>query len=140
MVGAQIMCLVLGFMMKFKWQFAKELKKMSVISLEEARKKRAKTLASGAELTPTLVSDAAGQQPTDNDRQAMEILGKAHFEGFTTKSDIAREHADVVAMLACCGLITTGVANDWTNFWKITPPGLQFLCDVLQEIDDDKEE
>lgn len=84
------------------------------------------------------MSEKAGQQPTDNDKMALEILGHSHFSGFTTKSDLAREHADIVAMLACSGLISTSAGGgDWTNFWKITPPGLDFLMQVLEELDNE---
>jgi hypothetical protein len=113
---------------------------MSVIDLEEQRKKLAKSSASNAELTPNMVEELAGQQPTDNDAEAVEVLAKSHFEGFTTRSNFARKHADVVAMLGCCGLITTSVAgNQWTNLWKVTPEGLQFLRDIMEEIYEQEE-
>ena len=78
------------------------------------------------------MSEAIGQQPTDNDAAALEVLAEAHFKGFTTKSNYARKHADVIAMLACCNLISTHIqAEQWSNFWKITPYGLEFLYDIL---------
>lgn len=106
---------------------------MSVISFEEAQKRQAKASTSDAELTPNTVSEAVGQQPTEADAVALETLAKAHFEGFTTKSDFARENADAVAMLACCGLISTHMQDEtWTNLWKITGDGLTFLEDVMR--------
>lgn len=79
------------------------------------------------------MSELIGQQPTEEDAVAVEALAKAHFEGFTTKSDFAREQADAVAMLACCGLITTHMQDDtWTNLWKITSEGLLFLEEILR--------
>lgn len=78
------------------------------------------------------MSEAIGQQPTDNDAEALEVLAEAHFKGFTTKSNYARKHADVIAMLACCNLISTHIQNEqWSNFWKITPYGLEFLYEIL---------
>lgn len=106
---------------------------MSVISFEEARKKQEQASTSDVELTQSTVSEAIGQQPTEEDAIALKTLAKAHFEGFTTKSDYAREHADIVAMLACCNLITTHVQdNEWSSLWKITAPGLTFLEELLR--------
>lgn len=106
---------------------------MSVISFEEAQKKQAELLTSNAELTPSSVSEAIGQQPTEADAAAFEVLAKSHFEGFTTRSNFARKHADAVAMLACCNLISTHVQNDqWSNLWKITSDGLVFLEDMVR--------
>jgi len=106
---------------------------MSVISFEEAQKKQAKASTSSAELTQNSVSELIGQQPTDEDAVAVEALAKAHFEGFTTKSDFARDNADAVAMLACCGLISTHLQDDtWSNMWKITADGLVFLEEILR--------
>ena len=84
------------------------------------------------------MSEAVGQQPTDDDAVALETLAKAHFEGFTTKSDFARDNADAVAMLACCGLISTHLQDDtWSNLWKITSEGLTFLEEILRGDDEE---
>ena len=48
-------------------------------------------------------------------------------QGFTTKSDLAREHADEVALAASKGWISTEVYDndDWySNVWLITAKGL----------------
>lgn len=106
---------------------------MSVISFEEAQKKLEKVSNSDAELTPNTMSEFLGQLPTDTEEDrdgvlAYEVLAKSHFEGFTTKCDYARDNADVVAMLACAGFITTNIQGDqWSNLWKITVDGLAFL-------------
>lgn len=106
---------------------------MSVISFEEAQKKLEKASDSDAELTQNSMSEFLGQLPTDTEEDrdgvlAYKVLAKSHFEGFTTKCDYARDHADVVAMLACVGFISTQIAGDqWSNLWKITAEGLAFL-------------
>jgi len=47
---------------------------------------------------------------------------------FRTKSDFARDHADLIAMAASDGLITTRVATGlYGRQWKITIAGLQRL-------------
>jgi len=101
---------------------------MSVISFEEARQKRARASTSDVELTPNTASELAGQQPTSEDAKAFLVLAEAHFKGFTTKSTYARKHADIVAMLACCGYISNQIDEyTWSNLWKITAEGLMFL-------------
>lgn len=80
------------------------------------------------------MSEIAGLQPTDMDKESIKVLSHAHFNSFTTKSDFARKHADVVAMLACSELISTEIgANNWSNVWKVTASGLQLLQDLLYE-------
>lgn len=114
---------------------------MSVISFEEARKQLEKGLGSNAELTQNSVSELAGQLPTEQERNALLVLAESHFKGFTTKSTFARKYSDEIAMLACTGMISTHIGGpNWTNFWKITPGGLDFLCFMLNEAEDDDEE
>jgi len=85
-------------------------------------------------LTQNLASELIGLQPTKEDAQAVEVLCQAHFKGFTTKSEFARKYADTIAMLTRCQLISTEVGrNTWTNIFKITAEGLQYLEDLLQE-------
>lgn len=56
------------------------------------------------------------------------LLDHAWQGGFTTKSDLAREHASVVAMAAERALITTRVGpNQYSNKHLITPQGLSVL-------------
>ena len=91
-------------------------------------------MTSVVELTPNSISEIAGLQPTKLDQEAVRVLSHAHFNSFTTKSDFARKHADIVAMLACCELITTEIGlNNWSNIWKVTASGLQLLQDLLYE-------
>lgn len=107
---------------------------MSVIDLEEQRKKLASSSSSDAKLTQNSASELIGLQPTREDADAVEVLCQAHFKGFTTKSEFARRHADTVAMLTRCQLISTEIGrNTWTNIFKITAEGLQYLEELLQE-------
>lgn len=56
------------------------------------------------------------------------MLTKAYMQGFSTKSDYAREMADFVAMAASQGLISTSVPHrGWGRTWRITEAGLKIL-------------
>ena len=56
------------------------------------------------------------------------ILEEAWQRPFKTKSDFARYHADMIAMAASDGLITTKLATGvYTREWRITPKGLSRL-------------
>lgn len=61
-----------------------------------------------------------------------DVIGRAWSEPFTTRSDYARAHADVVAMAACDGYITTRVAAGlYDNRWKVTAKGLSHLYHMM---------
>lgn len=49
--------------------------------------------------------------------------------GFSTRSDFARQHAEVVAEAACCGLITTfnPTTGKHGKQWLVTPLGCRKL-------------
>lgn len=56
------------------------------------------------------------------------LLDRAWQGGFTSRSDLAREFADVVAMATERSLITTRVGpNVYSNKHLITPEGLRVL-------------
>jgi len=56
------------------------------------------------------------------------ILGRAWAAPFTTKSDFAREYADLIAMAASDGYITTRRATGlYGNLWLITSRGMRHL-------------
>lgn len=56
------------------------------------------------------------------------ILDRAHRNPFMTKSNFARENADLIAMAACDGFITTKIATGlYSRRWMITPLGLSHL-------------
>lgn len=64
--------------------------------------------------------------------EIVEVLTKAWVEPFTTKSDFARLHANVVAMAASDGFLTTKIAAGlYSQHWKITPRGLTHLYSLL---------
>jgi hypothetical protein len=56
------------------------------------------------------------------------VLSRAWHAPFKTKSDFAREHADVIGMCASDGFITTRIATGlYGREWRITAAGLQHL-------------
>lgn len=58
----------------------------------------------------------------------IEILERAHRAPFMTKSNFARDNADLIAMAASDGFITTRVATGlYSRRWMITPLGLSHL-------------
>ena len=59
----------------------------------------------------------------------LSVIAQAWSEGFTTRSDFARQHAEQVAVAACRGLITTKdpVSGDWQRKWRVTPKGAEYL-------------
>lgn len=62
------------------------------------------------------------------------VLDRAWKIPFSTKSDFAREHADVVAMAASDGLVTTKIAEGfYGRRWMITPKGLSHLYTLVGE-------
>jgi hypothetical protein len=57
-----------------------------------------------------------------------DVLEQAWLKPFKTKSDFARDHADIVAMAASDGLLTTKVATGlYQRQWILTPRGLSHL-------------
>ena len=66
-------------------------------------------------------SDRTGPRLTD-------VLERAWKTGFSTKSDFARSHADLIAMGASEGYLTTKIAAGYFGRqWQITPAGLRHL-------------
>jgi hypothetical protein len=60
--------------------------------------------------------------------QIEEVLRRAWQRPFKIKSNFARDHADIVAMAASDGLITTKLATGLYGWeWIITPQGLAHL-------------
>ena len=56
------------------------------------------------------------------------VLAKAWHAPFKTKSDFAREHADLIGMAASDGFITTRIATGlYGRSWQITAAGIQHL-------------
>lgn len=58
----------------------------------------------------------------------IDILDRAWRKPFKTKSDFARNNADMIAMAASDGYITTKMAVGlYARQWNITPKGLSHL-------------
>ena len=106
----------------------------SVISLEERRKLLESISNSEYQSEQTQQSEQTGAEHTDDEEIAgvimavYELLSRARVKPFTTKSDLARTAADVVALCASEGLITTSLPDGhFTNIWMITPSGMEWL-------------
>ena len=113
------------------------MKMSSVISLEEARKRLESISNSEYQSEQTRQSDQTGAEHTDDPTMeeiadvimaVADLLHRARVRPFTTKSDIARSAADVVALCASEDLLTTSLPNGhFTNVWMITPDGMAWL-------------
>ena len=105
---------------------------MSVISLDEWRKRLANISTSQSQSTQNTAWGEHGQTPTEHEMESLiaiyEVITMARVKPFTTKSDFARSYATVVAMAAVEGLITTKI-NDTTygNVWLVTGNGMEYL-------------
>jgi len=66
-----------------------------------------------------------------------EVLDRAWRKPFTTRSDFARAEADVIAMAASDGFLTTRIAAGfYGTSWRVTPQGLAHLfCLTGMEVD-----
>lgn len=68
----------------------------------------------------------------------MTLLGLLEYiylaGGFTTRSDMAREHAEMVAYAAQLGYITTLTPSDgFGNVWRLSMRGFKHLWDNTNE-------
>lgn len=58
----------------------------------------------------------------------VDVLDRAWKKPFKTKSDFARQNADLVAMAASDGFLTTKIATGlYQRIWVVTPAGLAHL-------------
>ena len=63
-----------------------------------------------------------------------DVLLRTRIDPFTTKSNIAREHADLIGMLASDSLITTKLPDGtYANRWMITEMGMQWMEQVQDD-------
>jgi hypothetical protein len=119
---------------------------MSVISLEEWRKKQEKLLTSESQSKASLTWDLLGVTPTESkDLQSNEIehlvafyivLDKAWRSPFKLKSNFAREAALYVATSASLGFISNQIEIDtFCNKWSITPMGIDFKGELDEILD-----
>lgn len=115
---------------------------MSVISLDDARKKLAKRLKSDSPSKLNTPWDEHGQTPTELDENTeiallamYEVLIESWAGGFTTKSKFAREAANIIAVAATEGLITTRLEEEvWGNRWMITEKGMNFMKEIHDDV------
>ncbi len=60
----------------------------------------------------------------------LKVLQEIYIHGATTKSNLARDNASIIAMCACEGLITTRVtAGVYSSEWRVTAKGLHLLAE-----------
>ena len=117
---------------------------MSVISLDEWRRKQAVLSSSKSALPQSIPWAELGLKPTDIDKNVENlmslyiVLDRAWRNPSTVKSDFARHGAFIVANAASENFITTRIDDDfWGRKWCITEIGMEVkgeLDDVLKEI------
>lgn len=117
---------------------------MSVISLDEWRKKQAALSTLNSPLPANIPWEELGLRPIEVDEYIENlvslyiVLDRSWRNPFTVKSDFARDGALHVAIAASEGFITTKVDTDsWGRKWCITEIGMEVkgdIDDVLKEI------
>ena len=119
---------------------------MSVISLDEWRKKQAALSKQRSPSHPTLALEELGLTPTEIDEQMAHsmaiylVLDRAHRRPFSVKSRFARGGAFYVGMAASEGWITTAADDhpsneQWANQWASTESGIKMrrqLSEILK--------
>ncbi len=116
---------------------------MSVIWLDDVRKKREKHINSESQSTQSTASEEAGQTPTELDKATDDaltamffVLKNAKMGGFTTKSKFARDAATIIAVAATEDLITTKLSEEeWGNIWFLTEFGHSYLKELENAVD-----
>ena len=110
---------------------------MSVESLDEWRKKRANISKSKSQSKQSTASEKPGLTHIDmrDPEEEYAPLGamyltmmRARENPFTTRSDFARKAAEIIAICAGEGFISTKLNEEqWGNLWMITADGLQWM-------------
>ena len=68
--------------------------------------------------------------PIDPEKRLTELLDLVWRQAVSVKSTYARAHADVVAMAASIGFITTKIGpSNFASAWNITTEGLTWLTE-----------
>ena len=120
---------------------------MSVISLDEWRKKQALLAKRTSVSNPISALEELGLTPTEIDEQMAHtmaiylVLDRAHRRSFSVKSRFAREGAFYVGMAASEGWVTTAADDhsdneQWGNHWVSTESGIRMrrqLSEVLRQ-------
>ena len=117
---------------------------MSVISLEEWRKKQEQLSKSKSQSKQSTQWDELGATPTEGGDFASDlellmsfwiVLDRAARDPFTVKSNFARKGAWYIAVCASRGFITTEVDYEvFSNMWMITEEGLDFMDNLDERI------
>ena len=114
---------------------------MSVISLEEWRKKLEDISTSPSPSKQSSMSDELGRHSLMTRRMEQKLstwfsLWRG-WKPFTTKSTMARDAATEIALCASEGFLTTKV-NDVTfgNVWMVTARGLEYMEDMEDVLGD----
>lgn len=122
---------------------------MSVISLDEWRKRQEKLSASKSQSKQDITWEELGVTPTESSDVPFDknleqmlafwiVLDKAQREPFTVKSNFARKAAWLIGVCASSGLLSTEVMHEvYGNHWLITETGIDFkerLDDSIQKI------
>ena len=121
---------------------------MSVISLEEWRRKQAALSKQRSPSHPIIALEELGLTPTEIDEQMAHtmaiylVLDRAHRRPFSVKSRFAREGAFYVGMAASEGWVTTAAdehhSNEqWGNHWVTTESGIRMkrqLDEILRAV------
>lgn len=86
-----------------------------------------------AKLGSNWVSGAPSTGPTlsgEHGRTLIKVVDTAWYSPFSVSGNLAREHAQIVAMAASCGYITTErTKGDFGRVWLVTERGLDFLAE-----------
>ena len=119
---------------------------MSVISLEEWRKKQELISGSKSQSKASTTWEELGVTPTESEDIPFDenveqmiafwiVLDKAQREPFTVKSNFARQAAWYIGVCACKGLLTMEIDEDmFSNFWHITLDGAEFKENLDESI------
>ncbi len=117
---------------------------MSVISLEEWRKKQERLSTSDSQSKQTTPWDELGATPTEGGDPNSDlelliafwiVLDRAARDPFTVKSNFARKGAWYIAVCASRGFITTEADYEvFSNLWMITEEGIEFMENLDERI------
>jgi|DEB0MinimDraft_3_1074331.scaffolds.fasta_scaffold01359_14 hypothetical protein len=67
----------------------------------------------------------------DSLQKIYKVLHRAWEQGFTTKSKFARDQANLIAIAAGEGFITTRLGEEvWGNNWLLTDAGADFMVEI----------
>ena len=115
---------------------------MSVISLEEWRKKQESSLSSRSQSPPNTLSETTGRKLTkaeiELDKKTAEalsglcfIIWNAWTRPFSTRGTIARNFPELVGICASEGLITLKLDNiSWGKHWMATDDGVDYYKEI----------